>query len=82
MEVMRCRYKSAQEVQQRFSRKYQDSSAGRAGAGAGAGVGEVLVQRCWCLCSDAGAEVLVQSRCRCGGSRQQRLSRGAEVLRC
>ena len=56
MEVLRCRYRSAQEVQQRFSRKYQDSSAGRAGAGAGAGVGEVLVQRCWCR-AGVGAEV-------------------------
>ena len=27
--MLRCRYRSAQEVQQRFSRKYQDSSAGR-----------------------------------------------------
>ena len=80
MEVLRCRCKSAQEVQQRFSRKYQDSSAGRAGAGAGAGVGEVLVQRCWCWCSGAGAE----RWCRAGAKvlRCRMVSRGAEVLRC
>jgi len=72
VEVLRCRYKSAQEVQQRFSRKYQDSSAGRAGAGAGAGVGEVLVQRCWCLCSDAGAE----RWCRAGVGAEVHASRG------
>ena len=42
---------------------------------------EVQVHGLQMFCRDS-AEVLVQSRCRCGGSRQQRLSRGAEVLRC
>ena len=83
--MLRCRYRSAQEVQQRFSRKYQDSSAGRksrsgSGSRSRSRGGEVLVQRCWCWCSDAGAE----RWCRAGAKvlRCRMVSRGAEVLRC
>ncbi len=49
--MLRCRYRSAQEVQQRFSRKYQDSSAGRKSRS-----GSRSRSRCG---RGAGAEVLV-----------------------
>ncbi len=56
MEVLRCRYRSAQEVQQRFSRKYQDSSAGRKSR---SGSGSRSRSRCG---RGAGAEVVLVSR--------------------
>ena len=86
--MLRCRYRSAQEVQQRFSRKYQDSSAGRksrSGSGSrsrsrcGRGTGaEVLVLVQWCWCRE-----VVQSR-RKGAEVQngKQRCRGVEVLRC
>ena len=54
--MLRCRYRSAQEVQQRFSRKYQDSSAGRKSR---SGSGSRSRSRCG---RGAGAEVVLVSR--------------------
>ena len=54
--MLRCRCKSAQEVQQRFSRKYQDSSAGRKSR---SGSGSRSRSRCG---RGAGAEVVLVSR--------------------